>query len=151
MIALMNATLRGPFRFDYRKRLVPWTLFTAPPIAHVGALERDLRSCDVPYETVEESYDGNAAGGAKGLCVSSVRVYVSRTGRIHGVSLIGEGAGEAINEWGLAIQNGIRIHRIMLLQHSPASMSSLAQRASETWMLRRMANPRFRRWVRRVF
>jgi len=151
MIALMNATLPGPFRFNYRKRLVPWALFTAPPVAHVGALERDLRNCDVPYETIEESCDGNTAGGAEGLCVNSVQVYVSGTGRIHGVSLIGEGAGEAINEWGLAIQNGTRIHRIMLLQHSSASMSSLAQRASQTWMLRRMANPRVRWWARRLF
>jgi pyruvate/2-oxoglutarate dehydrogenase complex dihydrolipoamide dehydrogenase (E3) component len=151
MLALMNAVAPGPIRFDYRKYVVPWTVFTEPQIAHVGALERDLKANDVPYEVVEEKYSDYGAAIAEGIDVGSVRAYVSRTGRIYGVRIIGEGAGEMINEWGLAIQNRLRIHKIMFLQHAFPSMSFLTKRVSEHWMMNRMESPVLRRLVRWLF
>jgi pyruvate/2-oxoglutarate dehydrogenase complex dihydrolipoamide dehydrogenase (E3) component len=151
MIALMNAIAPWPIRFDFRKYLVPWAVFTDPPIAHVGMLERELKQDDIPYEVVEEKYADYEAAIAEGIPVGSVRAYVSRGGRIYGVRIIGEGAPEMINEWGLAIQNRLRLHRIMFLQHSFPSMSFLTQRVSERWMTNRMESPSLRRVVRWLF
>jgi len=151
MIALMNAAAPRPVRFDFRKYVVPWTVFTEPQVAHVGALERDLKANDVPYEVVEERYADYGAAIAEGVAVGSVRAYVSKTGRIYGVRIIGEGAGEMINEWGLAIQNRLRVHKIMFLQHSFPSMSFLTKRVSERWMMNRMESPFLRRIVRWLF
>jgi len=148
MLALMNAMLRGPFRFNVRRYVVPWTVFTDPPIAHVGALERELKADAVPYETVEERYADYGAAIAEGFDIGSVKAYVSRSGRIYGARIIGEGAGEMINEWGLAIQNRLRLHKIMFLQHSFPSMSFLTKRVSESWMMNRMENPLLRRMIR---
>jgi pyruvate/2-oxoglutarate dehydrogenase complex dihydrolipoamide dehydrogenase (E3) component len=151
MIALINATAPWPFRMSFRKYVVPWTVFTDPPIAHVGWLERDLRENDVPYEKLEARYDDYGAAIAEGTAVGSVKAFVSDTGRIYGARIIGEGAGEMINEWGLAIQNRLRIHRIMLLQHSFPSMSFLSKRVAEGWMMKRMESPFLRRVVRLLF
>jgi len=148
MIALLNAIAPWPVRFNYRRYVVPWTVFTEPQIAHVGALERDLKANDVPYEVVEEKYADYGAAIAEGAPIGSVRAYVSRTGRIYGVRIIGEAAGEMINEWGLAIQNRLRLHKIMFLQHAFPSMSFLTKRVSERWMMNRMANPLLRRVIR---
>ena len=151
MLALMNAMLPGPLKRDYRKHVVPWTVFTEPQIAHVGALARDLAASDTPYETIEEQYADYGAAIAEGIAVGSVKAYVSRGGRIYGARIIGEGAGEMINEWGLAIQSRLRIHRIMFLQHSFPSMSFLTKRVSESWMMNRMKNPTLRRLIRFMF
>jgi len=151
MVALMNAGVPAPFRFDFRKYLVPWTVFTEPQIAHVGTLERDLKANDVPYEVIEERYADYGAAIAEGIAIGSVRAYVSKTGRIYGVRIIGEGAGEMINEWGLAIQNRLRLHKIMFLQHAFPSMSFLTKRVSERWMMNRMESPFLRRLVRWLF
>ncbi len=151
MIALMNAAAPWPIRFDYRKYVVPWAVFTEPLVAHVGALERDLKANDVPYEVVEESYADYGAAIAEGVAIGSVRAYVSKAGRIYGVRIIGEGAGEMINEWGLAIQNRLRLHKIMFLQHAFPSMSFLTKRVSERWMMNRMESPLLRRLVRWLF
>ena len=151
MIALMNAIAPWPIRFDFRKYVVPWTVFTEPLVAHVGALERDLKANDVPYEVVEEKYADYGAAIAEGIAIGSVRAYVSKTGRIYGARIIGEGAGEMINEWGLAIQNRLRLHKIMFLQHSFPSMSFLTKRVSERWMVNRMESPFLRRLVRWLF
>ena len=151
MIALMNAIAPWPIRFDFRKYVVPWTVFTEPQVAHVGLLERDLKAHDVPYEVVEERYADYGAAIAEGIAVGSVRAYVSKTGRIYGVRIVGEGAGEMINEWGLAIQNRLRLHKIMFLQHAFPSMSFLTKRVSERWMMNRMESPYLRRMVRWLF
>jgi pyruvate/2-oxoglutarate dehydrogenase complex dihydrolipoamide dehydrogenase (E3) component len=151
MIALMNAIAPWPIRFDFRKYVVPWAVFTEPRIAHVGALERDLKANDVPYEVVEERYADYGAAIAEGFAVGSVRAYVGKTGRIYGVRIVGEGAGEMINEWGLAIQNRLRLHKIMFLQHAFPSMSFLTKRVSERWMMNRMESPSLRRTIRWLF
>ena len=151
MIALINATAPWPFKMNFRRFVVPWTVFTDPPIAHVGWLERDLRENDVPYETIESRYADYGAAIAEGTAVGLVKAFVSDAGRIHGVRIIGEGAGEMINEWGLAIQNRLRIHKIMFLQHSFPSMSFLSKRVAEGWMMNRMKSRFLRRMVRLLF
>jgi len=151
MIALINAMLPRPVGLDYRKYVVPWTVFTEPRVAHAGLLERDLRQRGVRYEVIEERYEDYGAAIAEEIGVGSVRAYVSKTGRIYGVRIIGEGAGEMINEWGLAIQNRLRIHKIMFLQHSFPSMSFLTKRVSEGWMMNRMQSRLLRSLCRLAF
>ncbi len=151
MIALMNAIAPWPIRFDYAKYVVPWTVFTDPPVAHVGWLERELKESDIPYEVHEEKYEDYGAAIAEGLAIGSVRAYVSKAGRIHGVRIIGHGAGEMINEWGLAIQNRMRLSKIMFLQHSFPSMSFLNKRVSERWMMKRMESPFLQSMVRWLY
>ncbi len=151
MIALLNAIAPWPVRFDYTKYVVPWTVFTDPQVAHVGWLERELKAADVPYEIHEEKYEDYGAAIAEGIPVGSVKAYVSKSGRIYGVRIIGHGAGEMINEWGLAIQNRLRLSKIMFLQHSFPSMSFLNKRVSERWMMKRMESPFLRSLVRWLY
>lgn len=151
MIALMNAMMPRPFGLDYRKYVVPWTVFTEPQVAHVGMLERDLKAMGIPYEVIEEKYEDYGAAIAEGIAIGSVRAYASKTGRIYGVRIIGEGAGEMIGEWGLAIQNKLRMHKIMFLQHSFPTMSFLSKRVSEGWMMNRMKSRLLRRLIRFMF
>ena len=151
MIALMNAIAPWPIRFNYAKYVVPWTVFTDPPVAHVGMLERQLQAAGIGYEVHEEKYEDYGAAIAEGLGVGSVRAYVSKTGRIYGVRIIGNGAGEMINEWGLAIQNRMNLSKIMFLQHSFPSMSFLTKRVSERWMMKRMESSFLRSMVRWLY
>jgi pyruvate/2-oxoglutarate dehydrogenase complex dihydrolipoamide dehydrogenase (E3) component len=148
MIALINSILPRPFRRNFHSYVVPWTVFTEPQVAHVGWLERDLKANDIAYEVIESKYEDYGAAIAEGVAVGSVRVYSSPAGRIYGVRIIGEGAGEMINEWSLAIQNRLRLHRIMFLQHSFPSMSFLSKRTAESWMMNRMKDPLLRKLVR---
>jgi hypothetical protein len=76
---------------------------------------------------------------------------VSKAGRIYGVRIMGQGAGEMINEWGLAIQNRMRLTKIMFLQHSFPSMSFLNKRVSERWMMKRMESSFLQSLVRWLY
>ena len=100
------------------------------------------------YEIIEERYEDYGAAIAEGIAVGSVKAYVSKSGKIFGVRIMGEGSGEMINEWGLAIQNGLRMHNIMFLQHSFPTMSFLSKRVSEGWMMNRMKSGLLKKLIR---
>ncbi len=151
MIALMNSMLPPPFRMDYRKFVVPWTVFTTPAVSHVGKTRRQLEREKARFETVETSYRDYGAAIAENIASGFVRAHVSQGGRILGASIIGEGSGEMIGEWALAIQKKMRITDIMLLQHSFPTMSFLSKRVSEIWMMGKMKSERMKKFCRIIF
>ncbi len=150
MLALMNCMMPGPLGFNFRKYVVPWTVFTDPHISVVGACEADLQQQKKRYETVEVKYADYGAAIAEGVGEGWVKAFIHPvTGRIYGVRIVGEGSGEMIGEWALAIQKKLRIWDIMFLQHSFPTMSFLTKRVSETWMMNRM--PKLQGLCRRMF
>ena len=56
-----------------------------------------------------------------------------------------------INEWSLAIQRGLRLTDIMMLQHSFPTMGFLTKRTSETWMMGKMKSERLKGLCRFLF
>jgi pyruvate/2-oxoglutarate dehydrogenase complex dihydrolipoamide dehydrogenase (E3) component len=143
MLALMNSMLPWPFKRDFRKFAVPWTVFTEPQFSHVGLGESELEKRGIKYEVVRVDYKDYGAAIAECVDVGFVKAFVSKSGKIYGVYIIGEGSGEMINEWALAIQKGMRIYNVLLLQHSFPTMGFLTKRASEMWMMKRMQS----RWL----
>ncbi len=138
MIALMNIMRPWPFKKDFKKYVVPWTVFTEPQVSAVGMREADLIKAGIKYEVIEAKYADYGASIAEQITDGSVRVLTGKLGKIYGVSVIGEGSAEMINEWGLAIQKNIRLADIMLLQHSFPSMSFLNKSIGEMWMMKLM-------------
>ncbi len=148
MLALVNSLAPAPLRRAFRAYAVPRTVFTEPQVAHVGWLERDLKAHDMPYEAIETKVEDDGAAIVEGIPEGSLRVYASPSGRIYGARIVGEGAAEAINEWSLAIQNKLRLSRILFLQHSDPSTSSLSKRAAESWAARRAQDRLLQRLVK---
>ncbi len=153
MIALMNTMMPGPMKMDFRRFSIPWTVFTDPEVSYVGKTEKELKDKGVKYETIQVRYDDYGAAIAENVAYGFVKVFASKAGRIYGVSIVGRGSGEMINEWALAIQYKLRLHQIMMQQHSFPTMGFLSKRVAETWMMRRMANPwlkRMAQWMYRI-
>ncbi|MBN2298391.1 MAG: NAD(P)/FAD-dependent oxidoreductase [Deltaproteobacteria bacterium] len=151
MIALINAIAPGALRRDFRKYVIPWTVFTEPEISHVGKMESQLKKKGIAYEVIHARYDDYGAAIAEGVDTGFVKAFISRTGKILGVRIAGEGSGGMINEWGLAIQKGLRITDILFLQHSFPTMAFLNKRIAETWAMNRMKSPVLKGLIRRMF
>ncbi|MEB3359992.1 MAG: NAD(P)/FAD-dependent oxidoreductase [Synechococcales bacterium] len=146
MVAIANCLLPHPFKRDFRKFVVPWTIFTEPQISHVGPNEADLRATGTAYEAVKVNYEDYGAAIAEGVDVGFVKVFTNVTGRLFAATVVGEGSGEMVNEWGLAIQRRLRMVDLLFLQHSFPSMAFLNKRVAETWMMKRMQLS----WVRAI-
>jgi len=146
MIALMNIMRPWPFKKDFKKYVVPWTVFTEPQVSMVGMQESELIAAGIKYDVIEAKHGDYGAAIAEQVTTGSVRVLASKLGKIYGASVIGEGSAEMINEWGLAIQKKIRLADIMLLQHSFPSMSFMNKSIGESWMMNMMKNS----WMKKM-
>lgn len=151
MVALMNSLAPWPFRLDYRRYVVPYTVFTTPPISHVGLHEAEIKEKGLKYETVEAQYGDYGAAIAEHVAEGYIKAFVSPAGRVYGVDIVGEGSGDMINEWALVVQKRIRIHDVMLLQHSFPTMGFLSKRVAETWAMGKMRAPWLHRVIRRLW
>ena len=138
MIAIMNSMMFGPMRRKFQNYVVPWTVFTESQISQVGMTEKELKEKGIKYEVIKMNYADYGAAIAENIGEGFVKVFASVTGKVYGVAIVGEGSGEMINEWALAIQKKMRMHDIMFLQHSFPTMGFLTKRASEQWMMNRM-------------
>ncbi len=150
MIALFNILRPRPFKKSFRRYAVPWTVFTDPQVSFVGRLEGELAAAGVAYEVLEAKYEDFGAAIAENVATGFVRVFASRSGRVYGACVVGEGSAEMINEWALILQKNIRLHDVALLQHSFPSMSCLNKSIGEMWMMRRMRASAFMRRVMTV-
>lgn len=151
MIAIMNSMMFWPMKRNFKKYVVPWTVFTDPQISHVGMTEKQLQEKGEKYEVIKMNYGDYGAAIAENVTKGFLKAYVSKTGKIYGALIVGEGSGEMINEWGLAIQNKLRMHNIMFLQHSFPTMGFLTKRSSEVWMMNRMKSPFLKKMCKVMF
>ena len=153
MIALMNSMMPPLMKFDFRKYVVPWTMFTDPQISRAGMSLRELEAAGTKkYETITINYEDYGAAIAESVDVGHIKALVSPTlGRIYGVTIVGEGSGEMINEWALAIQNRLTMRHILFQQHSFPTMGFLTKRAGETWTMNRMQSGFLKKMCRFMF
>jgi pyruvate/2-oxoglutarate dehydrogenase complex dihydrolipoamide dehydrogenase (E3) component len=151
MLALMNGMIPSPFKRKFNRYVVPWTVFTTPQVSQVGATRAQLEKDGVKFEEVTARYEDYGAAIAEDIALGYVSAYITSTGRILGAKIIGEGSGEMIGEWALAIQKKHRITDIMMLQHSFPTMSFLTKRVSEIWMMNKMKSNRLRALCRFMF
>ena len=92
---------------------VPWSTFTDPEVAHAGLTETQARSkfgqgvmvCNWPLEKVDRALtDGDATG--------FVELIHKANGTILGVTVAAPRPGEMIQEWSLAIDQGLKIEAL---------------------------------------
>ena len=140
MFAIMNAV--SPFaKFQYKNYVLPWTVFTEPQVSYVGMREEDIKKKGFKYEIHIAKYEDYGAAIAENVGVGFVKVFTNSFGKVFGVSIVGEGSGEMINEWALIIQKKIRLHSILFLAHSFPTMGFLSKRIAEMWMMKKMNSP----------
>lgn len=151
MLALMNSMLPRPFKRRFENYVVPWTVFTSPPVSHAGRTRIQLEQAGIRFEAISEHYGDYGAAIAENIPTGFVSAYVSPAGKILGTRIVGEGAGEMIGEWALAIQKKLKIYDIMMLQHSFPTMSFLSKRVAENWMMKRMKSEPLKNMCRFFF
>ena len=147
MFAIMNAV--SPFAlFKYRNYVIPWTVFTEPQVSFVGMSEEELKKKGIKYKAYIAKYENYGAAIAENVSVGYVKVFANSLGRVFGVSIVGDGSGEMINEWALIIQKKIRLHSVMFLAHSFPTMGFLTKRVAEKWMMEKMKSSLVQRLCR---
>lgn len=131
-ILIANALFMG--RQKTSALTIPWCTYTDPEIAHVGMYERDAieKGIDVKTLTVQLAdidravLDGEAEGFA--------RVYLRKgTDKILGATIVARHAGEMIDEFSLAITNGLGISAIGRTIHPYPTQAEVIKRLADAY------------------
>ncbi|AJE03650.1 mercuric reductase [Geobacter pickeringii] len=113
---------------------IPWCTYTDPEIAHVGMYEKDAQekgievvTLTVPLADIDRAVlDGEAEG--------FTRVHLRKgTDKILGATIVARHAGEMINEFSLAITNGLGISAIGRTIHPYPTQAEVIKRLADAY------------------
>jgi pyruvate/2-oxoglutarate dehydrogenase complex dihydrolipoamide dehydrogenase (E3) component len=146
-VVLKNALLFGRERAS--ALAIPWVTFTDPEIAHVGLTEREAREQGLLLRTVRVDLADLDRAVIEGDPPGYLAVHLERDGdRVLGATFVGRGAGEAISELGLAIQEEVPLGRLGRLVHPYPTRSEAVRKAAESLLSARAARPLARMLLR---
>jgi pyruvate/2-oxoglutarate dehydrogenase complex dihydrolipoamide dehydrogenase (E3) component len=150
-IAVKNA-LFWP-RFKVNSRGSAWGVLSDPPLAQVGLTEPQAKARYGQNVLVLKQYFKILAGAQ--ICGTSAgfcKIYVHRSGKILGATIIGSQAGELIQVLALAIQQQIKIQQLAKLPAIWPSLSEIIEMTAREWNQQRLEqNPRWTDFLETFF
>ncbi len=138
--AVRNIVFPGAQKASFRVR--PWTTFTNPELAHAGMTEDEARDRGLRYEVLRQSFgqDDRAVVDDEGWGLVKV-LTEGIGGRILGAQILGPRAGELIQEWVLAMEQGLSIRAIADSVHVYPTLTMASQHAAQRWYALRAQDP----------
>ncbi len=137
-IAVTNALLKFPMKID--RRHVPWVTYTDPEVAHVGAMESELRERGVNFKTYRFPYAKIDRAVTESETDGFIKVYAKpSSGKILGVDIIGTNAGELISEYAVAMKNSITLRKLSDTIHPYPTFGLGARRAADQWYVQKQS------------
>jgi pyruvate/2-oxoglutarate dehydrogenase complex dihydrolipoamide dehydrogenase (E3) component/uncharacterized membrane protein YdjX (TVP38/TMEM64 family) len=132
--AAVNA-LFGSFKmFRADKRVVPWTTFTDPEVAHVGHSEESAEADGVAFEVVRYELGHLDRAITEGANTGFVKLLVTpRKDRLLGATIVAAGAGELLAEYVRAMKHGLGLNKILGTIHAYPTMAEANKYAAGEW------------------
>lgn len=150
-IVIRNALFRVPAKV--RLDAFPWVTFTTPELAQVGLTEQQavargggIRILRWPFAEIDRARTESEMDGL-------VKVVATPRGRILGAGIVGPHAGELIQTWVLAIQEGLGLSAIAKMVSPYPTFGEASKRAAASFFTPTLFGPRTRRlvgWLRHL-
>jgi pyruvate/2-oxoglutarate dehydrogenase complex dihydrolipoamide dehydrogenase (E3) component len=132
--AAVNALFGSLKSFRLDDRVVPWTTFTDPEVAHVGLSEQTARAEAIPYEVVRYDLGHLDRAVAEGANRGFVKLLVvPGKDRLLGATIVAQGAGDLMAEFVLAMKQGLGLNKILGTIHAYPTMSEANKYAAGEW------------------
>nr|NIT61280.1 NAD(P)/FAD-dependent oxidoreductase [Fodinibius sp.]NIV15905.1 mercuric reductase [Fodinibius sp.]NIY29860.1 mercuric reductase [Fodinibius sp.] len=113
---------------------VPWSTYTDPELAHVGATDKELKESNTSYKTYRFPYDKIDRAITDESTEGLIKVFAKKwNGKILGATIYGKQAGDLIGEYALAMRNGVTLRNIADTIHPYPSYGLGVRRAADQW------------------
>lgn len=109
-VVLRNTLFPFKQRVDYR--VVPWVIFTDPEIAHVGLTEQEAKDKHGQVNVFAMPFDNVDRAVVDGQDEGFVKVIADKKGQIIGAHVVGDHAGDLIQEIVFAMRHKMPIGKI---------------------------------------
>ncbi|MDZ7691922.1 MAG: FAD-dependent oxidoreductase [Balneolaceae bacterium] len=134
-VAATNALLKIPMNIDTKH--VPWSTYTDPELAHVGATEQQLNEQGTSYKVYRFPYDKVDRALTDDATDGLIKVFAKRwNGKILGATIYGKQAGDLIGEYALAMRNGVTLRNIADTIHPYPTYGLGVRRAADQWYVK---------------
>jgi pyruvate/2-oxoglutarate dehydrogenase complex dihydrolipoamide dehydrogenase (E3) component len=131
-ILIANALFMG--RQKASALTIPWCTYTDPEIAHVGMYEADAKENGIEFTTLTVPLSDIDRAVLDGETEGFARVHLRKgTDRILGATIAARHAGEMINEFSLAITNGLGIAAIGKTIHPYPTQAEVIKRLADAY------------------
>jgi len=137
-IAITNMILKFPMKLNEIN--IPWCTYSDPEVAHVGMTESQLIQKGISFEVYKFPYNKIDRALAESTTEGWIKVLAKESsGKIYGVSIVGEMAGDLISEFALAIKNGVTLRKIADTIHPYPTYGLGNRRAADQWYVRKQS------------
>lgn len=127
--AVRNALFPGASRGVSER--VPWATFTDPEVAHVGMTEEQARrQYGDAARTFKWSMKKTDRAQTEAETSGFIKVIFRSNGRLLGTTIVAAQAGEMINEWVLALEQGLKVAEMANTIHVYPTYSSASMQAA---------------------
>jgi pyruvate/2-oxoglutarate dehydrogenase complex dihydrolipoamide dehydrogenase (E3) component len=108
-IVIRNICFKLPAKVDYKA--LPWVTYTAPELAHIGMTETQAIEAHGQdnIRILSKDISGNDRAVTEGVTQGLIKIIGRMNGKILGVSIVAENAGEMLPLWSLAITKGMKM------------------------------------------
>jgi pyruvate/2-oxoglutarate dehydrogenase complex dihydrolipoamide dehydrogenase (E3) component len=147
-VAITNALLKIPKKIDSEH--VPWSTYTDPELAHVGATEEELKQNEANYKVYRFPYDMMDRALSEDATDGLIKIFARPfNGKILGATIYGKQAGDMIGEYALAMRNGVTLRNIADTIHPYPTYGLGVRRAADQWYVQNQSEWMMRlvRWI----
>lgn len=147
-VATTNALLKVPMKIDAKH--VPWSTYTDPELAHVGATEGQLKDDGKSYEVYRFPYGKIDRALTDEATDGLIKIFAKKwNGKILGATIYGKQAGDLIGEYALAMRNGVTLRKIADTIHPYPSYGLGMRRAADQWYIKNQSEWQIRliKWL----
>lgn len=109
--------------------IVPWCTFTSPEVAHTGLTTAMAEDQNVQYETTMFPYHNIDRAITENKTNGFIQLLIGKNEKIIGATIVGERAGEVIQELTLAISQKMSVQQLLQVIHVYPTYSSGLQQA----------------------
>ncbi len=135
-VVFQNAVLRLPKKIDYRA--MPWATFTDPEVASVGTSEAAAREAELDARTFRAEFDQSDRARIDGQPHGLAKVVVDRSGKVLGATVLGVEATSILQEFVVAMENGLTLADLGKTVHPYPTYPGLARSLANQYLATRL-------------
>lgn len=138
-----------PLRQRTNYRVVPWTIYTDPEVAHVGLTEHEAKEHDASVHVYTGNFQDVDRSVIDGETDGFVKVIVDKKGQIVGGHVVGAHAGELIQELVFAMHHHIPLGRISQVIHAYPSRVEGIRNVADLYWRQKLFDGNTAQWLKR--
>lgn len=144
-LVLRGILFRQPVKIDPKSE--PRVVWSQPEVASIGLSEAEARQTAGAIRVLRWPFSENAAAQAAGETEGFVKAIVDRKGRVLGVTICGDAAGELISPWCIAMRAGLGVGELAGMPLPAGARSDASRRAALSFHATLTTRPALRRLI----